>query len=604
MNGKIESGQLADTLRGWLKAVIVDFKLQNSTLFTHYYQGTESKAGAIRLTAAQGRENPKVDPLGGLNSSDDLFSKHIRVFGRQCTLLDWMDKWIESRHDKQALDHIVTITPSTQRIFAHQVENRGNKHIPARTRIWYSKKFLDLLCEETLTGRYFIFLASTTETAAERNLYRDAFLANRGKALQLLEQSRRLHEVNQLASVLAGQGSENPSLQEQISVLGALQSILVFHRVSCTNEEETRLPIVCQISEYAGHYENDDGSKDENPKHVFIRIPAFGADLAQTRNLFNSQRHNLETMSHLISKIKEGLQNAKQKLNRYNEEIFLPEEANSELQNLSYTKFAGQEFAMWRFLLIQWMLAITQRLREEMHEGERLGFWLVAGDKSRIGDHEAFRVNPLAPENLNLVKVWTGEEPSNNREKSLNDNIHSRVVLAARAIGKLNYPWFQDGRYALFWDITFPNKEPVGLLEVRNSTWERWEATLDRRSEQNSSSDGSVPPLILVHARPDGTAGLAIAEQRVLLARRREPKWELAWSTKRETWIREKCFDPVLNQAHGTILARVIIRIAEDPRRGCMIIVLKKDTKIDQVLGANGFQKMGAPWQMKGKSPI
>jgi hypothetical protein len=243
-------------------------------------------------------------------------------------------------------------------------------------------------------------------------------------------------------------------------------------------------------------------------------------------------------------------------------------------------------FPKWVNGIILWLMVITEFLREEIHEGNPLGFALAVGERSQIQDSGLVEVLDLALHmDLPLLPFsddgkWSGGV----------DEIKPELRRIIRQITKKNYAWFQQGKYALLWDAMFPSRYPISLIRLRHSSWDVYTDHLRTRTPHAIESAITA----FIYTRSDGSGGVAVGGEQ-LLSFRRGQSW--AYGHSRHEAVVRRFLESWLNNVGGKdgidmlqvvdLLSSSIIAIAENPHVGCMLVITQD---------AELFDEMGDPW--------
>jgi hypothetical protein len=568
------SENLAHTLRERLATFRDSMHARaQETIFAHLYQGADLTAGAIRLSEYW------FDPGSELSvpqrtkrtREKDVFSDHIKVFGRESTLLTWMVKWRKAEHEND-LRTLVLIEQQPAND-ANLVCEATREPDWATTVIKISSGLNDALCPTDLIEHYLSgYLLNETPRQGDERVYRELFVAARGGALAAMNEMSR-QELRLMAAVLRKEGTaaRTPSDYSSLLLLGALQSVLVFAHLSEVSKRSNR-PIVAYLT--AG------GPKE--PLWITLRNPAKSMRSDEHEQWFEAQAAARDIAWKDIQEKAAAPRAASSLADRllvsqvFSGSYDKREEFIAASEKEIREQFEVDALTEWRVLLVVWMVAIIDRLRGELHESQRLDFYLAAGDASQVLDSASFVLRTL---DAKVKEVAVPEGDVRGDQKTLKKAVDDAV----RAIGRLNYPWFQDGRYALFWDVTFPASAPVGLLELRHSTWERW----DSRLELGLTELGEDASFVVASCRGDGRAGLSIGPAKLLVAAPGQRRWELSSRQGRATWLQD-WLQGTADQKR--VLANVLLRIAEDPRRGCMMV-------FPAPAGKTVYPSMGDVWK-------
>lgn len=120
-----------------------------------------------------------------------------------------------------------------------------------------------------------------------------------------------------------------------------------------------------------------------------------------------------------------------------------------------------------------WNLMILEKILGELHEGKKLDFFFVCGELSLFSDKTILRQSDGQKNNeLNKLKV-----PGREHIKCSPD-FTKYLEAVSGLVSKEHYPWFEDGRHALFWDLSDTSGAPLGLVKLKHGNWKQ--VTQDR----------------------------------------------------------------------------------------------------------------------------
>jgi len=244
--------------------------------------------------------------------------------------------------------------------------------------------------------------------------------------------------------------------------------------------------------------------------------------------------------------------------------------------------FHLDEFSVWRDCVLMWMTTLICHLRAKRHEGKALQFWLAAGDLGEVLDSGRFELSDppaeaglceavAVPADQHLAK---GARPDPRADAS--EKINKARERAIRVASKENYVWFDDARYALFWDMTSLGRAPVGLLRPVDGNWEWY---LER---QEKVARSNWPLLTLAYERANGSGGVQIGRTVIERFAAQTPR-----AARVQKWISD-VEGIALSQEGGLLLSNLVVEIADDPEEGCAVVLAKNDPR-------NVFMKMAYP---------
>jgi hypothetical protein len=231
-------------------------------------------------------------------------------------------------------------------------------------------------------------------------------------------------------------------------------------------------------------------------------------------------------------------------------------------------EFLSQVVSTWTMSVARWLTVILEWLRGSIHEGHPLNFCMVLADMSQVRDSEVFEIVPFLDSELPCP--W--DEDGKLRHQN-NEDIKGKIIKPIKkAITKNNYAWFQDGKYALLWDSTFPVKSPQNLISIKNSSWNVF---------VNNCRHGKAPSyaekilLSVAYVQANGSGGI-IQKGEQILSFRGTGKW-ISGSTAREKKLTDVLKElGCLNDVEIGKIATAAIIISDDPHMGCMIAVMNR----------------------------
>jgi len=251
------------------------------------------------------------------------------------------------------------------------------------------------------------------------------------------------------------------------------------------------------------------------------------------------------------------------------------------------TVFAAHVFPQWPKRAAMWLSLIVEWLRGSIHEGIPLNFCFVLADLSQIRDSSSFEIVPIT--GLSLVSPW-GSDGSASNESAV-PKILDRIK---QQITKNNYSWFQEGRYALLWDATFPQSEPRYLVRLVDSSWDVF---VTRCRHANPPTTHTIAGLV-GYVRADGSGGV-ILRGKPILSFRKTGAWTRGYSEK-EGWLQKKLIGAGIRNHDDKAkrLLKACLAVSEDPHMGAMVIVLKNRYR-DPKYAHFPFRSMGKLWDVE-----
>jgi hypothetical protein len=243
-------------------------------------------------------------------------------------------------------------------------------------------------------------------------------------------------------------------------------------------------------------------------------------------------------------------------------------------------------------LLSLWFALLTKELAGHVHEGKKLEFWFVAGDLSEFEDDSDI----LFDKRFTNIAERTRFSPPAKTEA-----LEGHSKTAVKLLEKEHFPWFEDGRCALFFDLASEHMEAIGLCGIKHSTWSHLYSEVYKSVEEQHGENGIKTPMCLVGyvSERHGGAGIgfchpqATKEKKKLnqLLRLRNGTWQTATDKRNEELLK------LLQSVAGAVplpnkkqLAELCILIADNPHAGGTVVLLEADNFDD-------FLQMGKPWE-------
>jgi hypothetical protein len=259
-----------------------------------------------------------------------------------------------------------------------------------------------------------------------------------------------------------------------------------------------------------------------------------------------------------------------------------------------------------------WLASILKKLHNRIHEGNKLSFYFLLADKSEFEDHPNIVLKEIKAENDNLVTLfYPGDTWNNLNEEEIGSDQKEKLVIQranniVELLAKEHFPWFENGRYALLWDINsdFQMEESVNsempkitLVSLKNTDWE---VVTSKIFFKKKDTRLEVPNSFLFAINPkDKISSIfsisksKIIEEAVIF----KDRWLQNLYKKKKQGISTYFND--VRKIHSSLkefpdgFLDIIVRISEDPGKGGTIALLKDETDNGQ------FHAMGFPWELE-----
>jgi hypothetical protein len=246
----------------------------------------------------------------------------------------------------------------------------------------------------------------------------------------------------------------------------------------------------------------------------------------------------------------------------------------------------------------KWAILLTNYLINKKHEGKSLDFFIVCGELSQFKDLLQIKFRDLNEENKVSLK-WKDEDE--NEDEDEDELIQAEKV--ARQIAHEHYPWFESGRYALFWNTasTKDDNAPVGLISIEHFSWIN---IVESRFQYKLPFE--MPNCLICHIYGDPQKiGVQIVKDKQVknLLRWQDNRWKFITNESRRSDL-EKVLNKLLKIKADININRIIeiiLRVSEHPEKGGTIVFVENDNIMNEF---GDYQKnMGEPWHLKDMNP-
>jgi hypothetical protein len=271
-----------------------------------------------------------------------------------------------------------------------------------------------------------------------------------------------------------------------------------------------------------------------------------------------------------------------------------------------------------------WMVWLTEYLHKSVHEGHSLNFWLVAGDQTEFRDKTNIDFQRLEYEDVEGLSIPIIEQTDNSGTPHLvvaEPNLEDYVKRAAKSLEKEHFPWFQRGRYALFWDVGQQERfAPTGLVGIKGSNWEQILTEVYK-----PDPDLQIPVCCIAYttgapkeagfvihrlkSKTTQTEDIGILQNNpfATIIRHRKGKWHLSVDARKNRLIDSlKKYISTGESTKGTTLDEIVdisLAVADNPRVGGIIVIVKENQetlKDPAVYFQKLFARMGRAWPIDG----
>ena len=578
----------------------------------HLYWGNHEERGSFRLTALDVDSPPDGSPMQAVAAQTaswrdhaSAFRKHVAVFGSHRTLLRWVylsfqrAKTLEMSRD--ITNRRYSLRFECRLIDEHVAVEPDNNGVYDQV-IVFSPSLLECLWPvNTLQEDYHRAMYAKGDIDPS---YRDYFLLCRGQAISLLKATHTgLKTANRLGADFAQTGIADPNLAAR-AFLASLQSAAIYLSLFLKNTEDIVFDFHCYSYRVPVL-----GATNEKPP--MLTLFSLGPDRVTENTLTPIINKLTEYTDEVYDDVKacvEHLPNWKHYVCDESHGLVMRKGTRDTPKDewLKHLKeldrhFHFHDFTEWRKAVTAWLTSLICCLRSEKHEGCGLGFWFAFGDLSEVLDSDDFVLKRAVDEHIAALAVPIFPPYDDRHNMHDEDSLHSDfegMVADAREIAlkeaaKENYAWFEGSRYAVFWDVAFPNPCPIGLLRPKHSNWE-WYAQTREREEDVGAVANRRPKLALAYKRPNGS-GAVLVDGKYIARLTVHPDRDQTIAY----WI-HRLGSPYVDE--GTeqlapemkLLCRIAVRVADDPDAGCCIVFLAGDAKPQ-----TAFVKMANEWQLQ-----
>jgi hypothetical protein len=581
------------------------------------YGGMVSDPGAIRKSAIRAR-NCFLSGLGELwktqqikNGKQDLdetdvnrqhaevLRQHIRYLDRKNTFLNLMEGLI----DKYEVEQVVFIFKQRENWEDYRLEiQRGSITLGARESIQieceYSRRFADSLMPQYLSNEYFSNLYTNDDAIADRrddgdeadvNNWRTGFILGRAEIFGMTT----TNDVQKKAlDQLYGDELDEKEVRIKFwNLLGELQSALLYFRgagnaelASGTEVPNHVAPVGTVIAERLRGQPKS--PRDfESPTAITVLSPSAPSASEVSINM-------LDTVVRIQQRDMEQ-QEVVNTVCKYTNPTFKDPDMKDIFKSTVKQIFKLRYQQRQLECISLWMAWLIEKLHNSVHEGHSLDFWLVAGDQTEF--------EGLAIPESDFQAI----------------NFEERATRAARALEREHFPWFQRGRYALFWDAGREKYAPTGIVGIKGSNWEQVLTEIYKPEPSLkipvcciAYSTGLPKEAGVIIHRDKTSIGQPTNEQTLqknpfaTIIRWRKKQWQLSIDPRKDkllTALIEYLGSSTTSNPGTTLdeIADICLSVADNPHAGGIIVIVKEDKESvndpDQHFQSL-FAQMGKAW--------
>lgn len=563
-------------------------KTESPLVFGHVCWGKLEEAATLRLTDVESREDRShlAEFSGKGTAHTDAFGRHIRLFGRGGTLLDFLVRRAYNFHRPQA-------ETSAEGGYVFLIRPPGGPKAPliraVSGKMELSVSFYDTLaCEQDILA-YVSALYSAPDTDDSTLLAaKEGLVGCRYATRRRVSSSEKV-----LASLRTVMEDFSAPEGESSAFIAALQTALMFVRTASSAGDAAGFVTVA-VRPFL--LSAEEGEKPEDQPVLLMSAVILESHRGEIENLKKELAIALKPLIPPLTTFATSARHlpAQGSLKQYfgSTSMSLRHELLSEA--MTSVRIESKAFLNWPRELVTWLSLLIDKLRDQVHEGMPLTFSFVVGDRSEVMDSGAFDLLAFAGDGSALVPWDATGEVLPQQTPELIDGV-------VREITKNNYSWFQDGKYALFWDATFPSLRAQGLLRLKTSSWDLF----IRHARMGRPDPATTSARVVLYSGVDRSSGLVVDRQEVLSYRAghgwhvsrhegegngRNAKVRMALSTALEPLFgRSEYREQLVDRMCSGLMA-----VSADPHAGCMLVVCANHERVGE------FSDMGAPWATTG----
>jgi hypothetical protein len=589
-----------DPIQGLVNNFNIDlFERQNCNfVLVHYLLGTKNNPYALRRTKVYVKEdNSMLEEILSLDesiSSDNVnrmvkhekaLNEYIQYLDREHTFLKLIvDKTIKEISSKlnycNKLD--VSYCKTELKINEARETTRKNRHFDvdkdsssANITWMLSKAAVNILAPRKLIQNFFI------------EVYEGAVDDKWERQFELLK-SILIGKIFNLKSDFSEQDNIQ-KLQSTWNILSSIQSALIYSTAVSVVQENKARKNYSKLSYSTFTIVNSKNLKTPDNTVAVESIviiaspilidPNIMPILLESRRIFDATKINRETNSS-SSSIKNFVEiyNANTSKDRKKFWKYI----EKKLQEIFYHKDSSLSD------ITAWLILLTTYLTHQKHEGKMLDFFFIYGDLSQFNDLKMYR--EIKQEQLGEFQIPPNPKDSNFLEKT--------KALAIK-IANEHYPWFENGRYALFWNTASKDSHPIGLVLIKNFTWLQ---VLKNRFVDELPF--KIPNCFITYVYGEGQkiGSISVVERRVEdILLYKDQKWipyELIETRKSQ--LKSELMEILSiseNSSKDKPLSETIklaLQIADNPKKGGIIVFVNQEEEKEIM---KKFKSMGDSWK-------
>jgi len=593
----------------------------SSLVIVHLVYGAISDPGSIRRSAVRAR-NCYLNDLGLLwmnqnNESEpdankhktkvdvngvhgEVLRRHIRYLDRSNTFLNLVGRCLR---DKQ-LDKLTFDLSIAKR---GAIEWCDVKAQADGIKFTYSKAFADILVPPSLAIEYLDHFyrnhksnSNQQESELAAQAWETQFLVSRagifGNILDIKKQREMLSVLHK--KDLVDRWSESDIKVNFWNLLGELQSALLYFRGALAQKVDGNKRSIDSRPPEGKVFARQVRSRPRNGGKSLIELPTAVTILCPKVSRDPSEKI-IEKLLVKSTEEENEQDNSKQICAKIYP-AFKDPATRIQFSNTVKKGFELREQKRRLECISLWMIWIIEGLHKSIHEGHALDFWFVAGDQTEFRDNNNIDFKELMPNQVRELTI-----PKHSADEKEFQNASKRAV---RALEKEHFPWFQRGRYGLFWDIGRNSHAPTGLVAIKGSNWEQ---VLTESIKDIPNLDIPVCCItyttglpkeagVISHTKLNGGAFPPIL-------RWRKTQWQ-SDNDPRESELHNQLVNllgkkpeqlTVDEERHLRDISTLCTAVADDPHAGAIMVILNDNpARKTEDYFHDLFAQMGKPWSI------
>lgn len=547
-------------------------------LFVHYLSGPVTEPYLFRRSAVRVSGNSKLNsPTKNKMTHDRSLQHYIQYFERDNTYLKMI---IDQLIAKQISCSEIKIVNSGR---SHSIGETIQENEPNKIITWtISSKAADVLAPQHKVREFFNELYEKSSAREIAKDYKKYFEVMRAQCFGQSFPFVTLATNNKKKCDTAWEKLEGNWMQ-----LTALQSALLYFRASSQGNFLSSTSLIVPLN---------NGIENFARYGIAIFSPALTQDNMLIADRVRDNIERLEKIDMRINVYDAALEKINNVLTTNDDDTTTGRTSRHTIETFQdrLTHILGKQYEYSNVKVIyNWLLLLTEKLHGKKHEGKPLDFFLVCGDESQFKDCLNVHFRDFS-DVKKVEKEFIAPKKSEGQPNGMDETVvRKNAKAAASLISKEHFPWFERGRYALFWDILSTDRNPSGLVSIIGSNWEQIIA--DRLAGQTTLN---IPSCTVCYTSSEFkiTGVVALNYPKIEdIMQYRGKMWFLNDEDDRKNKYKKKLEELKLQFSSEQLnnIIDITLRIADDPRKGGTIAFINKNAK-------PWVGTMGIPWKLEG----